>query len=99
MKLDFTLRALGEIERAKRNWLARRDKNPALFELELAAVVETIKTVPALGSPSGMSRGRLVRRLPMIETQYTVYYRQDAPDQVYVLRVWGGRRGMQPQFR
>lgn len=35
VKLKFAQRALDEIERGKREWLARRDKNPGLFESEL----------------------------------------------------------------
>lgn len=60
VKLKFAQRALNEIERGKREWLARRDKNPELFESELAEALENIKAVPALGSPTDIvSRGQL----------------------------------------
>lgn len=65
-QLKFAQRALNEIERGKRRWLARRDKNPELFEFELAEAFEIIKAVPALGSPTDIvSRGKLVRRVEM----------------------------------
>ncbi len=71
VRLEFAQRALNEIERGKREWLARRDKNPALFEAELAEAFDNIKTVPALGSPTGIvSRGQLVRRVEMRKTKY-----------------------------
>lgn len=100
MKLQFAQRALGEIERGKREWLAQREKNPGLFEEELAEVFENIKTVPALGSPTGLiSRGALVRRVEMRKTQYQVYYRLQNPEVALVLSVWGGRRGRKPKLR
>jgi plasmid stabilization system protein ParE len=79
--------------------LARRDKNPGLFEEELAEVFENLKTVPALGSPTGMiSRGTLVRRMEMRKTHYQVYYRLQSADVVLVLSVWAGRRGRKPKL-
>lgn len=100
VKLEFAQRALSEIERGKREWLARRDKNPALFEAELAEALENIKAVPALGSPTDIvSRGHLVRRVELRETKYQVYYRQPSEELVYILAVWGGRRGTKPQLR
>jgi hypothetical protein len=100
VKLEFAQRALNEIERGKREWLARRDKNPELFETELAEALENIKTVPALGSPTDIvSRGQLVRRVEMRKTKYQVYYRHPTEELVYVLSVWGGRRGTKPQLR
>lgn len=64
MKLKFAERALNEIVRSKREWLARKDKNPNLFEDELAEAFENIKAIPAFGSPTGLwSNGQLVRRV------------------------------------
>lgn len=100
MKLQFTQRALNEVERGKRSWLARRDKNPELFESELAEAFENIKAVPALGSPTDIvSRGRLVRRVEMRKTKYQVYYREESAELVYILSVWGGQRGSKPKLR
>ena len=100
MKLKFAQRALNEIERGKREWLARRDKNPELFDEELAEAFENIKAVPAFGSATELvSRGQVVRRVEMRKTKYQVYYRKHTDDLVYVLSVWGGRRGTKPKLR
>jgi len=100
VKLEFAQRALDEIERGKREWLARRDKNPGLFESELAEALANIKTVPGLGSPTDIvSRGQLVRRVEMRKTKYQVYYRQHSDELVYIVSVWGGQRGSKPKLR
>jgi len=100
VKLKFAQRALNEIERGKRRWLARRDKNPELFEFELAEAFENIKAVPALGSPTDIvSRGKLVRRVEMRKTKYQVYYREESTELVYILSVWGGQQGSKPKLR
>lgn len=100
VKLKFAQRALNEIERGKREWLARRDKNPELFESELAEALENIKAVPALGSPTDIvSRGQLVRRVEMRKTKYQVYYRLHTDELVYIVSVWGGQRGTKPKLR
>lgn len=88
MKLKFAQRALNEIERGKREWLARRDKNPSLFDEELAEALENIKAVPALGSPTGIvSRGKTVRRVEMRKTKYQISYREQSSELVMVLSV------------
>jgi plasmid stabilization system protein ParE len=100
VKLKFAQRALNEIERGKREWLAGRDKNPELFESELAEALENIKAVPALGSPTDIvSRGQLVRRVEMHKTKYQVYYRLHNDELVYIVSVWGGQRGTKPKLR
>ena len=100
MKLKIAGRALKEIERCKMEWLARRDKNPELFEFELAEAFDQIRTVPALGNPTDIiSRGRQVRRVEMRKTKYQVYYREEDSELVYVLSVWGGQRGTKPKLR
>ena len=100
VKLKFAQRALNEMDRGKRNWLARRDKNPGLFEEELAEAFENIKVVPALGSPTDIiSQGRVVRRVEMRKTKYQVYYREQSSELVVVLSVWAGKRGQKPKLR
>ncbi len=89
-----------KIEQAKREWLVRRDKNPDLFERELAEAFENIKAVPALGSPTDLvSGGQLVRRVEMRKTKYQIYYRRHDTDVIQVLSVWGGRRGTKPALK
>ena len=100
VKLKFARRSLGEIERGKRDWLAQRDKNPELFEEELAEAIENIKAIPAFGSPTGMlSRGRQVRRVEMRKTKYQVYYRQEGTEWVVILCVWAGKRRTKPKLK
>jgi len=75
-------------------------EEPGALRRGLAEVFENIKTVPALGSPTGLiSRGTLVRRVEMRKTQYQVYYRLQNPELALVLSVWGGRRGRKPKLR
>ena len=100
VKLKFAQRSLREIERGKREWLARRDKSPGLFEEELAEAFETIKTAPAFGSPTEiMSRGKVVRRVEMLKTKCQVYYRQDTLELVHIMSVWSGQRGKKPKLQ
>ncbi len=100
MKLKFAQRALNEMERGKREWLARRDKNPGLFEEELAEAFENIKAAPALGSPTDIiSSGLVVRRVEMRKTKHQIYYRQESAEVLMILSVWAGRRGQKPKFR
>ena len=96
--LEFAKRALREIERKAEHWREWADEEE-LFEEELAAAFERIKMHPGSGQPYSMSRGKRVLRVYMPKTEHHVYYRQDAPDLVRVMCVWGNRRKSPPKLR
>lgn len=96
--IRFATRSLREIEVEQRWWLSHRDKNPGLFEFELAAALAQIKAAPALGIRYGSHRGRDVRYVIMLKTGYGVFYRIDGESLVRVMSVWPGRRKSGPRF-
>jgi plasmid stabilization system protein ParE len=97
VKLVFARRALREIDRAARWWVAHRDAR-TLFEEELAEVLRQVRVNPRLGQVYRVVRGREQRRILMRKTAQHVYYRIDGPEQILVLSVWGARRGRGPKL-
>ena len=97
MKLVFARRALREIDRAARWWVAHRDAR-TLFEEELAEVLRQVRANPRLGQVYRVVRAREQRRILMRKTAQHVYYRIDGPEQILVLSVWGACRGRGPKL-
>lgn len=91
MKLVITQRALRDIERCARWWVAHRDARD-LFADELDDALGRIQREPTLGPVYRVVRGREQRRVLMPKTAHHVYYRLDG-DNIVVLTVWGARRG------
>lgn len=96
--LEFAKRAQREIENKALQWREWADEKE-LFEEELAAVFRRIKMHPGSGQPYTISRGKRVLRVYMSKTENHVYYRQDGPELVRVMCVWGARRCSGPKFR
>lgn len=96
--LEFAKRAQVEIERKGREWLDWADEKD-LFEQELAEALTRIKKHPGSGQPYSMSRGKRVLRVYMPKTENHVYYRQDGPELVRVMCIWGSRRKHSPKLR
>jgi plasmid stabilization system protein ParE len=97
VRLVFARRALREIDRAARWWVANRDAR-TLFEEELAQALRQIRTEPGIGQVYRVVRGREQRRLLMRKTARHVYYRVEAPERILILSVWGARRGRGPKL-
>jgi plasmid stabilization system protein ParE len=69
-----------------------------VFDEELRAALDQIRTAPQLGSAYQIMPGREHRRVLMPETRYHVYYRVTAPDRVRVLAIWSAVRGRGPRL-
>ena len=69
-----------------------------LFDEELRAALDQIRTAPHLGSTYQVVAGQEHRRLLMPRTRYHVYYRVVGHDRVRVITVWSAVRGRGPRF-
>jgi plasmid stabilization system protein ParE len=79
-------------------WRRNRFAAPDLFADELAAVFDIIGHVPNIGRLYRASPVSGMRRVLLKGTRYHVYYVPLA-DEVRVLAVWHGRRGVGPPLR
>ncbi len=96
MKLELAPRAVAQAERCARWWRENRPGSPTLFEEELRAALDQIRTAPLLGSVYEVIRGQEHRRLLMPRTRHHVYYRIAAAEIVRVVAVWSAVRGRGP---
>jgi len=98
VKLELSPRAVREAERCARwrreNWPAA----PMLFEEELRAALDQIRTAPQPGIAYQAMRGREHRRVLMPRTRSHVCYRVVGPDRVRILAVWSAVRGRGPRL-
>ena len=99
MKLELAPRFLREAERCAGWWRKNRPAARFLFDEELRATLDQIRTAPELGRVYVAMAGREHRRVPMPRTRHHVYYRVVAPDLVRLVSVWGATRGRGPQLR
>lgn len=97
MKLVFARRALPEIERCARWWVEHRVAR-GVFAEELAHALDQIRNDPKVGPIHRVVGDREQRRVLMPKTAHHVYYRV-GPEEIYVLSVWGARRGRGPLVR
>jgi hypothetical protein len=96
--LEFSRRALREIERATRLWRENARHDAELFAVELGEAFERIRKWPYAPTVVRLTNGRETRRVLMKKTEYHVYYRDARPGVVLVLSVWGGRRQHEPKL-
>jgi plasmid stabilization system protein ParE len=99
VKLEPAPRFIREAERCARWWRENRPAARFLFDEELRAVLEQIRTAPGLGSVYVAMKGREHRRVLMPRTRHHVYYRVVTPDLVRLVSVWGATRGRGPRLR
>jgi plasmid stabilization system protein ParE len=69
-----------------------------LFNEELRAALDQIRTAPQLGSAYQVVAGQEHGRLLMPRTRYHVYYRVVGRDRVRVVAVWSAVRGRGPRL-
>jgi plasmid stabilization system protein ParE len=95
VNLVFARRALREIDRCARWWVAHRDAR-SLFEEELAEALRRMRTEPKEGQLYRAVPAGEQLRLLMPKTAHHVYYRLDGPERILILSVWGARRERGP---
>lgn len=81
-------------------WQENRTAAPALFIDEFERVVDLLREMPGLGPRFRRATIPGVRRILLRRSGYWVYYVPDEPRSlVYVLAVWSGRRGSDPNLQ
>lgn len=98
MTIEIAQRAAQQIERAKRWWLKNRPYAQELFDRELHAAFEQIRTAPNSGHEYHRGRQHLVRRILMPQTRNHVYYRVINEEVAQVVTLWGAIRGRGPRL-
>jgi plasmid stabilization system protein ParE len=98
VKLELAPRAVREAERCARWWRENRAAAGTLFDEELRAALDQIRTAPQLGSAYHVVGGQEHRRLLMPRTRYHLYYRVVGRDRVRVVAVWSAVRGRGPNL-
>jgi plasmid stabilization system protein ParE len=79
-------------------WKTNRPSAPQLFEQEVAAAVERLATAPDAGIAFDVESGSF-RRLVMSRTAFHLYYEVDeSTHQVWVVSIWGAKRGRRPRL-
>jgi plasmid stabilization system protein ParE len=78
-------------------WRENRPASPDLFVGEFEEAVRLLAEMPTIGPRFRRATIPGVRRLLLRKSRYWIYYvHDDARSVVYVLSVWGTRRGMDP---
>lgn len=95
MKLRISEEARTDIERIDAWWQEHRDKNPSLFQDELAEALELIEASPRLGRI--YEGARKYRWVLLPKSHYLVFYEHlPEADLVAIVAVWSPRRGGAP---
>jgi plasmid stabilization system protein ParE len=97
MNVRFTPRALAEAKRKKTWWQEHRSASPGLFDEEVAAAIEQIRSTPSIGTIYPAAFEVVVRRLLLPKTQNHLYYTV-REDELVVLSVWGAPRARGPKL-
>lgn len=97
MRIEIAPRAAREAETCVRWWRENRPDAADLFERELRAVLDQIRSAPNSGSLYQALHGREHRRALMPVTRFHVYYRLAADDVVRVVAIWSAQRGRGPR--
>ena len=95
--VEFSPRAVQEVERARDWWLENRDKVPNAFDEALADLVERLEA----GAEHVGARARIMpglRRVLLSRIRYYAYFRIVAGDRVQVAALWHASRGREPQL-
>ena len=99
MKLELAPRAVRDAERHARWWRENRPAARLLFDQELAAALQQIRTQPESGLAYPGIAGKRYQRLLMPRTRFHIYYRLAAPDTIRVVAIWGAVRERGPRLR
>lgn len=96
MKARLSPRALLEAKRIKTWWQKNRLAAPDLFDDDMSAAIERIRSMPTLGTLYPAALGAAVRRVLLPKTSNHLYYTVNG-DEVVVLSVWGAPRQRGPK--
>lgn len=93
--LEYSKRALREIDAARTWWRANRNKAPDALDEDLARTLLLIREQPEIGGTIGSGSG--LRRVLLSRVRYHLYYRisQDGT-KVFVLSLWHTSRAQGP---
>lgn len=97
MKVDFSARALREMQRIDASW-RKRASSPDVFLDELEETIELIETTGVLGAVYDAKAKHQVRRLLMKKSQYHVYSVSKSEELVVVVCIWSARRKRGPKL-
>ena len=85
---------------ARRWWRENRPAAPHLFGSEFTAALLLLAGAPDIGQAYDLGPVLGVRRLPLRQTRYHIYYVHDAAESaVLLLAVWSAVRGRAPRLR
>lgn len=100
MRVVFTARADGSIEKADAWWREHREKNPELFTEELIAATWMLRHAPHIGKRALDVELQGVRFVILQKTEKLLYYRVlEEEDVVELLLVWGARKEHPPKLK
>jgi plasmid stabilization system protein ParE len=97
VRARLSARAERELSRLDARWRAERPAAPDLLTDELLTAVRALQSSPEIGVAFGTLKNNVVRRILLEKSEYHVYYIV-LDDEVFVLSIWGARRGRTPRF-
>jgi plasmid stabilization system protein ParE len=93
----LTLQAARQLARARKWWLANREKAPQAFDSDVSALLLLLETRPALvGRP--LEQEPSVRRVHLRRIRYYAYFQIDDHGDVQILALWHASRSGGPTF-
>lgn len=98
MSVRFSAEAHARFDAIQTWWRENRDKNPDLFDEEVAAAIQTLDGTPMAGEFYKRARGRDVRRILLKKTRHHMYYWVDDAGHVEVITIWGAQRRHGPKL-
>jgi plasmid stabilization system protein ParE len=99
VNVRFSPRARRRVKVVAKWWRENRPAVPTLFEDELIAAVERLRSLPTRGPVYATVDGVIIRRLLLPRTEQHVFYGMDEEGLVIVIHtVWGARRGRGPRL-
>jgi plasmid stabilization system protein ParE len=99
VKFTISKRALRQVEKIARWWVAHRPAAPSMFMDELGTAERLLRGHPEAGIAYATHRTGVIRRILLGGTKHHLYYRYHADrDELLVLSVWGAPRERGPKL-
>lgn len=96
LRVRFTKRAAGEVERADTWWRENRPAVPRAIRDDLASALELLSVQPGIGRSVENANLAGTRRIQLDRVSYHLYFRV-AGDELVVLAFWHAERGVKPR--